>query len=128
MDGYRSGWTDPQESDSLPSYFIDHFAGTREADFGFTNPVPEEGDLETLEERMLELIPLEDRSLGEIDVPLTSHWIQKQVLERLLPIGGSQDGLQWAEPEESDPDRIKSIVNSTNYFKIEVGAGKSFYL
>ena len=77
---------------------------------------------------MLELVPLEDRSLGEIDVPLTSHWIRKQVLEGFLPTGGSQDGLQWAEPEESDPDRIKSIVNSTNCFKIEVGAGKSFYL
>ena len=32
------------------------------------------------------------------------------------------------EPEESNPDRVKSIVNPTDYSKIEVGTGKAFYL
>ena len=43
-DGYTSGWTDPEESDSVPSYLVAQFAGTTEADFGFTHPVQEEGD------------------------------------------------------------------------------------
>ena len=38
-DGYTSGWTDPEESDSVPSYLVAQFAGTTEADFGFTHPV-----------------------------------------------------------------------------------------
>ena len=32
------------------------------------------------------------------------------------------------ESEESDLDRIKSIVNPTDYSKVEVGKGKAFYL
>ena len=31
-------------------------------------------------------------------------------------------------PEESDPDRIKGIVNPTDYSKVKIGVGKTFYL
>ena len=55
-DGYTSGWSDPEESDSFSSYFVDEFAGTREVDFGFTHPVPKEGDLEIPEEQTQEPI------------------------------------------------------------------------
>ena len=131
-DGYTSGWTDLEESDSIPNYLVDHFAGTIEADFGFAHLVHEEGDPEELEEQMAEPTPLKDRSLGQIDVPLTTQWIRDRMAKGLLPAGGSQDGLPWSEiqmePEESDPDRVKSIVNPTDYSKIEVGTGKAFYL
>ena len=132
MDGYTSGWTDLEESDSIPSYLVDHFAGTTEADFGFTHPVQEEGYPEEPEEQTAELAPLKDRSLGQIDVPLTTKWIRDRMAEGLLPAKGLQDGLPWSkirvEPEESDPNRIKSIVNPTDYSKIEVGMGQAFYL
>ena len=132
MDGYTSSWTDPEESDSIPSYFDDHFARTTEADFFFTHLVQEEGYLEEPGEQKVEPTPLEDRSLGEMDIPLTTQWIWNQMVEGLLPAKGSQDGLPWnkirVEPEESDPDRIKSIVNPTDYSKFKVGAGKAFYL
>ena len=72
LDGYTSSWMDLEESDSLPSYFVDHFAGTTEADFGFMHPIQEEGYSEELEEQKAELVPLEDRSLEQIDVPLTT--------------------------------------------------------
>ena len=62
-DGYTSDWTDLEESDSLLSYFIDHFARTIEVDFGFTHSVQEEGYPEELEEQKVGPTPLEDRSL-----------------------------------------------------------------
>ena len=49
-DGYTSGWTDPEESDSIPSDLVAQFAGTTEANFGFAHPLQEEGDLEEAEE------------------------------------------------------------------------------
>ena len=132
MVGYTSGWTDPEESNFIPSYLVDHFAGTTEADFGFTHLVQEEGYPEDPEDLAAEPTLLKDRSMGQIDVLLTTQWIHDRRAERLLPIEGSQDGLPWSEisvePEESDPDRIKSIVNPTDYSKIEVGVGKAFYL
>ena len=54
------------------------------------------------------------------------------MVEGLLPAEGLENGLPWSEIkvelEESDLNRIKSIVNPTDYSKIEVGAGKAFYL
>ena len=131
-DGYTSGWIDPEESDSIPSYLVAQFAGTTEVDFGFTHPVQEEGDQEESEEQRAELTPLKDISLGQIDVPLTAKWIRDRITEGLLPTDKSQKGLPWSEiqmePEESDPDRVKSIVNPTDYSKVEVGERKAFYL
>ena len=131
-DGYTSGWTDPEESDSILSYLVAHFAGTTEADFGFTHPVQEEGHLEEPEETKPDHLPLDDRSLGEIDVPLTVEWIRDRIAEGLLPTDELRNELPWSdirtEPEEGDPDRIKSIVNPTDYSKVETKEGRAFYL
>ena len=39
LDGYTSGWTDPEEFDSIPSYLVAQFGGTTRADFGFAHLV-----------------------------------------------------------------------------------------
>ena len=131
-DGYTSGWTDPEESDSIPSYLVAQFAGTTEADFGFTHPVQEEGDLEEPDDQRPDHLPLDDRSLGETDVPLTIEWIRNRIAEGLLSTDESRNDLPWSEiqtkPEERDPDRIKAIVSPTDYSKVETKEGKAFYL
>ena len=131
-DEYTSGWTDPEESDSIPSYLVAQFAEITEADFGFTHPVQEEGHLEELEGSRPDHLTLDDKSLGEIDVPLTVEWIRNRIFEGLLPADETRNQLPWSEirtqPEEGDPDRIKSIVNPTDYSKVETKEGKAFYL
>ena len=131
-DGYTSGWTDPEKSDSIPSYLVAQFAGTTEADFGFVHPVQEEGDLEEAEEQRPEPTTLEDKSLGEIDVRLTSDWIRDRIRNGLLPADESRGELPWSEirmePEEGNLGRIKGIVNPTDYSKVETKEGKVFYL
>ena len=131
-DGYTSGWTDPEESDSIPSYLVAQFAEITEADFGFTHPVQEEGHLEEPDGLRPDHLTLDDRSLGEIDVPLTVEWIRNRIFEGLLPADETQNQLPWSEirtqPEEGDPDRIKSIVNPMDYSKVETKEGKAFYL
>ena len=131
-DGYTSGWTDPEESDSVPSYLVDQFAGTIEANFGFTHPVQEEGDLEEPEEQRPDHLPLDDRSFGETDVPLTIEWIRNRIAEGLLPAVETRDDLLWSEiqtePKERDPDRIKTIVSPADYSKVETKEGRAFYL
>ena len=131
-DGYTSGWMDPEESDSIPSYLVAQFAGITEADFGFTHPVQEEGRLEEPDGLRPDHLTLDDRSLGEIDVPLTVEWIRNRIFEGLLPADETQNQLPWSEirtqPEEGDPDRIKSIVNPMDYSKVETKEGKAFYL
>ena len=96
-DRYTSSWTDPEESDSIPSYLVAQFAGTTEADFGFAHPVQEEGDLEEAEEQRPEPATLEDKSLGEIDIPLTSDWIRDRIRNGLLPADESREELPWSE-------------------------------
>ena len=131
-DGYTSGWTDPEELDSIPSYLIAEFAGTIEADFGVTHPVPEEGHLEEPEEPRPDPSALDDRSLEEIDIPLRAEWIHDRITEGLLPADGSQNHLPWSEirmePDESNPYRIKSIVYPTDYSKVETKEGRTFYI
>ena len=123
---------DPKESDSIPSYLVVQFAGTTEADFGFAHPVQEEGDLEEAEEQKPEPANLEDKSLGETDIPLTSNWIRDRIREGLLPADESREELSWnkirMEPEESQLGQIKSVVNPTDYSKVETKEGKAFYL
>ena len=130
-DGYTSGWTDPEESDSIPSYLVAQFAGITEADFGFTHSI-QEGHLEEPDGLRPDHLTLDDRSLGEIDVPLTVKWICNRIFEGLLPADETRNQLPWSEirtqPEEGDPDRIKSIVNPTDYSKVETKEGKAFYL
>ena len=67
-DGYTSGWSNPEDSDSLPSYFVIEFSGATEEDFGFRDPIPEEG-YQDKEEQSGELVKGEDKSLGATDVP-----------------------------------------------------------
>ena len=133
-DGYTSGWSDPEDSDSVPSYFVTEFSGATEEDFGFSNPIPEEG-CQVIEEPGDGVLRPEDRSLGTTDVPLTLEWIQGQVSQGSLPAIGlkeHQHDTPWskirARTEESEPDPVKNIVSPTDYEKMEVEAGKTFYL
>ena len=71
LDGYTSGWSDPEESDFLPSYFITEFARTTEEDFRFVDPIPKECD-QNKEAQAEEVTKGEDQSLGEADVQLTT--------------------------------------------------------
>jgi hypothetical protein len=70
-DGYTTDWSEPEDSDSIPSYFVDQFGRRSEEDFGFQEAVKEYP-----QEEPKTPIP-EDRSLGETSVPLTSEWIQQ---------------------------------------------------
>ena len=134
MDKYTSGWSDPKESDSFPSYFINQFTGGTEIDFGFLDPIAKEGDLEILEISAL-MGKVEDQSLGEVDVPLTSGWIQEIISKGVLPPISLKDvksEVPWsnirARMEESNPEWIKSIVSVTDYDITEVETEKTFYL
>ena len=133
-DEYTSGWSDPEDSDTVLSYFVMEFSRATEEDFGFSNPTPEEG-CQVIEEPSDETVKPEDRSLGTTDVPLTIEWIQGQVSQGSLPAIGlkeQQSNTSWSEirarTEESEPDPVKNIVNPTDYEKVEVEAGKTFYL
>ena len=133
-DGYTSGWSDPEDSDSLPSYFIIEFSRTIEKDFGFVDTTPEEG-YQDREARTEEVMKGEDRSLGTADMPLTSQWIQYQVSEGSLPsisLKEAQLDTLWSEIrariEEGVPNLVKNIISPTNYEKTKVEAGKTFYL
>ena len=133
-DGYTFGWSDPEDSNLVPSYFVTEFSGATEEDFGFSNPIPEEG-CQDIEEPGNEVLRPEDRSLGATDVPLTLKWIQGQVAQGSLPAIGlkeHQQGTSWSEirtrTEESEPDPVKNIVSPTDYEKMEVEIGKTFYL
>ena len=89
-DGYTSGWSDPEDSDTVLSYFVMEFSGATEEDFGFSNPTPEEG-CQVIEEPSDETVKPEDRSLGTTNVPLTIEWIQEQVSQGSLPAIGLKE-------------------------------------
>ena len=42
-DGYTSGWSSPDKSDSVATYLVNQFAEVSEADCGFRNLIPEVG-------------------------------------------------------------------------------------
>ena len=133
-DGYTSGWSDLEDSDSVSSYFVTEFSGATKEDFGFSNPIPEEG-CQVIEEPGDGVLRPEDRSLGTTDVPLTLEWIQGQVSQGYLPAIGLKENQQdtpWSEirarTKESELDPVKNIVSPTDYEKMEVEAGKTFYL
>ena len=88
--------------------------------------------MEEPEEQGPDHLPLDDRSLGETDVPLTIEWIRNRIVEGLLLADESRNELLWSEIrtklEERDPDRIKAIVSPTDYSKVETKEGKAFYL
>ena len=70
--------------------------------------------------------------MGETDVPLTIKWIHNRITEGLLLADETRNDLLWSEirtePEERDPDRIKTIVSPTDYSKVETKEGRAFYL
>ena len=72
--------------------------------------------------------------LDEVKVLLSSQWIRQQVLEGKLPLVGLTDhsNLQWnairIQAKEEEPDRIKNVVNPSDYGKVEVAPEKAFYL
>ena len=90
LNGYTSGWSDPEDSDSVPSYFVMEFSEATEEDFGFSNPIPEEG-CQDIEDPGNEVLRPEERSLGITDVPLTLKWIQGQVAQGSLPAIGLKE-------------------------------------
>ena len=77
---------------------------------------------------------VEDWLLGEVNVPLSLKWIQQQMEEGELPPVGltEHSDHQWNEirvqAEEQEPDRIKNIVNLSDYKKVEVSSEIKFYL
>ena len=128
-DGYTTDWSDPEESDSVLSYFT----SLTETDFAFPEPIVEVAT----EESFLDIsdIQPEDRSLGETDVPLTYNWIRRQVMEESFPaigLSGSNMDIPWGEfhttTEETGPERIKAIVNPSDYEKVKLDSGTSFFM
>jgi hypothetical protein len=126
-DGYTTDWSEPEDSDSIPSYFVDQFGQRSEEDFGFQEAVKEYPHKEPR-------IPIpEDRSLGESSIPLTSEWIHQQLRAGNLPPSGTRsEDVEWggllSDPEEAYLEKIKTVVSPTDYGKEEVGQGKTFYI
>jgi hypothetical protein len=117
------------------NYFVDPFLDSTEVDFEFPLPVrevayPEEdGDLKKEKPKT----GTKERSMGEINVPLTSEWIWQQMAEgNLSPVGLATEitGLEWSafreQGEEQELDRIKNIVSPADYEKVEVAPGRTF--
>ena len=76
FDGYTSGWSSLEESDSMATYFVNQFSEVTEADCGFQDPIPETGRGD--EELKGRDIPTqEEHSLGEASLPLTMDWIKQ---------------------------------------------------
>ena len=102
-DGYTTDWFDPDEESTAPSYFVEQFAEVTEMDFHFSVPVSEALDSSSgaLSEEITNLKqgPVKDRSLGEINVPFISKWIQQQMEEGELPLVGltKHSSHQWNE-------------------------------
>jgi hypothetical protein len=126
-DGYTMDWSEPKDSDSIPSYFVDQFGQRSKEDFGFHEAVREYPHEEPTTQ-----VP-EDRSLGESSIPLTSEWIHQQLKAGNLPPSGTRsEDAEWggllSDPEEAYLEKIKTVVSSTDYEKEEVERGKTFYI
>ena len=132
-DGYTSRWSSPKDSDTSSSYFVDLFSTTKEADFGFSEPLPEIPD-QNDDIRNLESPRQEDKSLGGPNLSLTIDWVRGQISSGELPTVGlnkGKPGLPWSgigsNPDSRESERIRGIVNPTDYKKMEVGEDKVFY-
>jgi hypothetical protein len=120
-------WSEPEDSDSIPSYFVDQFGRRSEEDFGFQEAVKEYPH-----EEPKSPIP-EDRSLGESSVPLMADWIHQQLESGNLPPSSTRsEDIEWggllSNPEEVYPEKIKTVVSPTDYGIEEVEQGKTFYI
>ena len=131
-------WLDLEEESIAFNYFVEQFAEVTKMDFNFPILIPKlvrlQSEMIRDEESDRKLSQLEDRSLGEVNVPLSSKWIRQQVLEeRLPPVGlAKHSDLQWntirIQAEEQEPNRIKNVVNPSDYDKVEVEPERAFYL
>jgi hypothetical protein len=126
-DGYTTDWSEPEDSNSIPSYFVDQSGQRSEEDFGFQKAVKEYPHKEPKTP-----IP-EDRSLGESSVPLTSEWIHQQLEAGNIPPSSTRsEDVEWgrllSDLDEVYPEKIKTMVSSTDYGKEEVEQGKTFYI
>ena len=133
-DGYTSGWSSLDESDSVATYLVSQFSKVSEADCGFQNPIPEIG-IRAEELKLGHGSVQEERSLGETRLSMMIEWIKQQILEGALPANGLEErGLSFSlgeirvKPNEADPERIKNIVNPKDYEEAKLSDGKSFYL
>ena len=100
---------------------MEQFAKVTKTDFNFPIPISKLIILQAIgihdEEYDWKQGQLEDRSLGEVNVPLLSKWIKQQVSEGELPPVGLTDhlNLEWnairIQEKEQKPDRIKNVVN-----------------
>ena len=124
-DGYT---TDLSElKDSTMSYYVEHFEHQSKASYGFSNAV-----FEQVPKEISEPI-LEDRSLGESNVPLTAKWIAQQISSGNLPTGeGEAAESGWENlaffSEEVNLEKVKPVVSPTEYEKVDVAPKRSFYL
>ena len=130
---YATDWSNPNGEEEALSYFIEPFVESTEVEFKFPFLVRELAHPEEVQDGKKENPKTgpEDRSLGKINVPLSSVWIQKQLAEgHLLSVGlkTGNIGLQWSvfrkEGEEQDRERIKNIVSPSDYDKVEVESGR----
>ena len=69
------------------SYFIKPLVKNTEADFEFPLPITELAQPEENQDMTAETpeAGVEDRSLGEINVPLSARWIRDQLVDGKLP-------------------------------------------
>ena len=102
-DGYTTDWSHPKEESTAVSYFVEQFAEATEMDFNFsifiTKLLNQSSTKLPRENTDWKQGQVEDRSLGEIDVPLSSKWIQQQMEKGELPPIGLMDysNHQWNE-------------------------------
>ena len=135
-DGYTTDWTDPEDSDTIQSYHVQEFREMSEDDLGFINPVPEPADDgPELPNRPPELTPGDDRSLGELNLPLSADWIREQLTSGQVKTGVSGTGtvdLPWSDlPADLAPESLtpgKNIVAPEDYEAVKTDSGRTFYL
>ena len=86
-DRYTTDWSDPEEEEEALSYFIKPLVKNTEADFEFPLPITELAQPEENQDMTAETpeAGVEDRSLGEINVPLSARWIRDQLVDGKLP-------------------------------------------
>jgi len=82
-DGYTTDWSDLEDS-SVASYLVTKFDKLTEVDFEFPDPCQDLAEQDGSESPPATTNQVEDRSLGEGNVPLTQDWIWSQIQEGKL--------------------------------------------
>ena len=140
-EGYTSESEEPEE-EITSTYLVSLFENLIEEDFGFTDAVPEQGeeipvadannpdpDVDEVESGLGA-----DRSLGQIDIPLTSEWVREKISSGNLPTNEVEPKtgipLQWGDlpGTEIDEDRVKPVVSPLTYRKLYIDEERFFYV